>query len=196
MLEPNISRDRKKVSFVFGTFPLHFRDQSPSYDVGLAILVPKGGDETWVWHPIFPKLNMANYPDEEWRTTGIKHRFWGKFGWDAASRRLAFVQEIDSKFWFVCLDIEPVLQEKAPLILLREPFEMINPSQAPVAWDGDVVTVTEGQGYVNEERPKLTWTFRCPPAGSPAATTETGPTTPPGPNGAATQTPEALRSPS
>ncbi|NJL28151.1 MAG: hypothetical protein HC897_09770 [Thermoanaerobaculia bacterium] len=181
MLSPQVSQDKRKIAFVFGTFPLHFRDQTPSYDIGLAFLGSKSGDETWFWHPIFPKLSAATYPDEEWRTTGIKHRFAGDLGWDAASRRLAFVQEIDGKFWFVCLDVEPVLQEKAPIILLREPFEMINPSQAPVSWDGDAVTVMEGQGWYEGERERIKWTFRCPPAGSPAATTETGPAVAPDP---------------
>lgn len=147
----------------------------------------------WAWHPIFPRHSTESYPDEEWRTTGIKHFFFSELAWDAASRRLAFVQEIAGKFWLVCLDVEPVLQEKAPIILLRQPFEMINPSYAPVSWDGNDVTVTEGQRYEPEERPKLTWTFRCPPAGSPAATTETGPAVPPDPPSTAGQTPVALQ---
>lgn len=161
-LRKEIAPDRRKIAFVYG--PSQKRSpERPSYTVGLASIKRSAHAEVWAWHPIFPRHSTESYPDEEWRTSGIKHFFWGQLAWDAASRRLAFFQEIDGKFWLVCLDVEPVLQKKAPIILLRQPFEMINPSYAPVSWDGDVVTVTEGQRYEPEERPKLTWTFRCPP---------------------------------
>lgn len=183
-----IAPDRKKVSFIYGPVPIYF-EEKPSYELGLAQLVQRDGNETWVWQRLYPKFTTNPIFEQEWKITGVKHFFDSFLGWDAASQRLAFVEETRGEKWLVCLNVMPCSREQPPVLLLRASIDIKRAVKAYVTWDGDMITVKDRPDLEGEDRKPQEWTFRCPPAGSPAATTETGPAEAPR---ATTQAPEAL----